>query len=149
MAALTVTETSLSHARKRHRTAEDTVEAYEGESPRKQSNGTVEHAVPLPACSLLIQEDKEELWNLYAPSTEAKIWGVAARALRQPSPPTLFPEYTEPGGAEYIYRDPAFWTSGFFPGSLCLLLARRKKYEHLFGLLRGDQCGLPHLLTLE
>ncbi|TGO09841.1 hypothetical protein BTUL_0153g00270 [Botrytis tulipae] len=32
------------------------------------------------------------------------------------SPPQYYPEYTKPGGTNYVYRDFQFWTSGFFPG---------------------------------
>ncbi|KAI8956425.1 glycoside hydrolase family 88 protein [Daldinia sp. FL1419] len=46
------------------------------------------------------------------------------------TPPTLFPEYTKPGDIGYVYRDLEFWTSGFFPGCLYLLLERQRKYAH-------------------
>lgn len=71
--------------------------------------------------------------ELYAPSVEAKLWAVASKHLDGPSPPTLYPEYTRPGGTEYVYRELGFWTSGFFPGSLYLLLERRRKYAHRLG----------------
>ncbi|CAK7218222.1 hypothetical protein SBRCBS47491_003436 [Sporothrix bragantina] len=69
---------------------------------------------------------------LYASSTEAKIWAVASKQLQSPTPPVLFPEYTEPGGTDYVYRDRTFWTSGFFPGSLYLLLERRRKHPQIW-----------------
>jgi hypothetical protein len=149
MVATTITETSASHARKRLRAREDAVEASEKESLRENSNGASEIAVVQPACSSMIQEVKEQLINLYAPSAEAKIWSVAARGLRRPSPPTIFPEYTKPGGVEYIYRDLDFWTSGFFPGSLHLLLSRRRMYGHLSGCSKDTLHRVPHLLNLE
>ncbi|KAI2776238.1 glycoside hydrolase family 88 protein [Daldinia loculata] len=68
--------------------------------------------------------------NLYSENVTAKIWGVAQRAFLRPTPPTLFPEYTKPGGVGYVYRDLEFWTSGFFPGCLYLLLERQRKYAH-------------------
>lgn len=43
----------------------------------------------------------------------------------------MLPEYIEPGGTTYVYRDREFWTSGFFPGSLYLLLERDRKYPHV------------------
>lgn len=74
------------------------------------------------------------LSELYAPSVTAKLWAVAQQPLLQitTSPPTLFPEYTHPGGSRYVYRDLKFWTSGFFPGSLYLLLERQVRYPHVF-----------------
>lgn len=58
----------------------------------------------------------------------------------------MFPEYTKPGQAEYIYRDLDFWTSGFFPGSLYLLLERERKYR--LGTMSVNGLGL-HELQLE
>ncbi|KAF2021717.1 glycoside hydrolase family 88 protein, partial [Aaosphaeria arxii CBS 175.79] len=66
--------------------------------------------------------------QLFDQSVEAKIWGIAVRGLNQPSPPVFFPEYTKPGGLHYVYRELDFWTSGFFPGSLHLLLERRRNH---------------------
>ncbi|KZL63202.1 unsaturated glucuronyl hydrolase, partial [Colletotrichum incanum] len=67
----------------------------------------------------------------------------------KPSPPTLFPEYTEPGGTKYVYRELDFWTSGFFPGCLYLLLERRRKYTHLLQQLGWSANEEPHPLYLE
>ncbi|KAF3356918.1 hypothetical protein VdG1_03476 [Verticillium dahliae VDG1] len=67
---------------------------------------------------------------LYSPQVTAKIWGIAQQGFNSPNPPTLFPEYTKPGGTKYVYRELDFWTSGFFPGSLYLLLERQQKYGH-------------------
>lgn len=96
--------------------------------------------------------DREEpttaLCELYASSVTAKLWSVAQQALQlNSSPPTLFPEYTHPGGSKYVYRDQKFWTSGFFPGSLYLLLERQLRYPHVF---RQKQQPSPlHRLQLE
>ncbi|CAK7198460.1 hypothetical protein SEUCBS139899_001121 [Sporothrix eucalyptigena] len=76
----------------------------------------------------VIRDHGPELRSLYATSAEAKIWAVASKPLNSPAPPELIPEYTEPGGTNYVYRDRTFWTSGFFPGSLYLLLERRRKH---------------------
>ncbi|KAH8680800.1 unsaturated glucuronyl hydrolase [Xylariales sp. PMI_506] len=78
------------------------------------------------------------LEKLYSTGTVAKIWGVAVKAFQQPGPPLYFPEYTKPGGTKYVYRELDFWTSGFFPGSLHLLLERERKYR-LKPLPLGDQ----------
>ncbi|CAK7210024.1 hypothetical protein SBRCBS47491_000630 [Sporothrix bragantina] len=75
-----------------------------------------------------IRDHASELRSLYAASAEAKIWAVASKQLNSPTPPEYNPEYTEPGGTDYVYRDRTFWTSGFFPGSLYLLLERRRKH---------------------
>lgn len=89
------------------------------------------------------------LSELYAPSVTAKLWSVAQQTLHlNAGPPTLFPEYTHPGGSKYVYRDLKFWTSGFFPGSLYLLLERQTRYPHV--LQRRQQAPSPlHPLQLE
>lgn len=65
------------------------------------------------------------------------------------SPPTLFPEYTKPGGTKYVYRELDFWTSGFFPGCLYLLLERRRRHTHHLKRLGWSTEDEPHLLHLE
>ncbi|KAL1856444.1 hypothetical protein Daus18300_010711 [Diaporthe australafricana] len=94
------------------------------------------------------EEPKTALCELYASSVTAKLWSVAQQALQLTStPPTLYPEYTHPGGSKYIYRDQEFWTSGFFPGSLYLLLERQLPYPQVF---RQKQQPSPlHRLQLE
>ncbi|KAL4893386.1 glycosyl hydrolase family 88 protein [Aspergillus ambiguus] len=67
--------------------------------------------------------------SLYCEAVAARIWYVASKALDRSEPPTLYPEYTGKDGETYIYRHLSFWTSGFFPGSLYLLLERRIKYS--------------------
>ncbi|TDZ21207.1 Unsaturated chondroitin disaccharide hydrolase [Colletotrichum orbiculare MAFF 240422] len=79
----------------------------------------------------------------------AKIWGVAQQSLFSSSPPTLFPEYTKPGGTRYVYRELDFWTSGFFPGCLYLLLERRRKYSHLLRRLSWKAESEPHEIHLQ
>ncbi|KAL7946942.1 glycoside hydrolase family 88 protein [Trichoderma barbatum] len=76
------------------------------------------------------------LQALYSSNVAAKIWGVAAPALFKSEPPTLYPEYTKPGGIRYVYRELDFWTSGFFPGSLYLLLERERRFKRELALLR-------------
>lgn len=60
-------------------------------------------------------------------------------------PPTFYPEYTKPGGVDYVYRELDFWTSGFFPGSIFLLLERRRKYAHANDLTMDDGRGVNEL----
>ncbi|KAF6838888.1 glucuronyl hydrolase, partial [Colletotrichum plurivorum] len=86
---------------------------------------------------------------LFSPKAAAKIWGVAQQGLSSTSPPTLFPEYTKPGGTKYVYRELDFWTSGFFPGCLYLLLERKRKYPHLLRHLGWSADEEPHQLHLE
>ncbi|KAJ5663322.1 hypothetical protein N7507_004053 [Penicillium longicatenatum] len=86
---------------------------------------------------------------LFSASAAAKIWSVAARALGSVSPPILYPEYTDKSG-NYIYRTLDFWTSGFFPGSLYLLLERSMRYPQGKSQSPGReiQCK-PHNLQIE
>lgn len=109
--------------------------------------------------------------SLYSEAVAAKLWRIASRALgkvkycldlnskmqamlkkqiltvSQATPPTLFPEYTGKDGATYVYRDLTFWTSGFFPGSLYLLLERQVKYG--VRPLASKEHVLPHPLQLQ
>jgi hypothetical protein len=71
----------------------------------------------------------------------------------QSNPPVLYPEYTDEKG-KYVYRTLDFWTSGFFPGSLYLLLERAIRYRqnpslqqhtNKHSLLRPHQLQLEHL----
>lgn len=65
----------------------------------------------------------------------------------------MFPEYTGKDRASYVYRSLDFWTSGFFPGSLYLLLERLIKYPQVKpGYQSAKQNGnssIPHPLQLE
>ncbi|KAH8881387.1 glycoside hydrolase family 88 protein [Thozetella sp. PMI_491] len=75
---------------------------------------------------------------------------TSALARKKSSPPTLYPEYTKPGGVKYIYRELEFWTSGFFPGSLHALLERQRKFNHILhrpGTVASTPS--PHRLQLE
>ncbi|OGM46198.1 glucuronyl hydrolase [Aspergillus bombycis] len=69
---------------------------------------------------------------LYSESATAKLWNVASKALGNATPPTLYPEYTGADGVTYVYRILDFWTSGFFPGSLYLLLERQTLYPTFY-----------------
>ncbi|KAI1474106.1 glycoside hydrolase family 88 protein [Daldinia eschscholtzii] len=67
-----------------------------------------------------------------------------------PTPPTLFPEYTKPGDVGYIYRELEFWTSGFFPGCLYLLLERQRKHAHEIRRIKQSSTGHElHELQLQ
>ncbi|EHK19740.1 glycoside hydrolase family 88 protein [Trichoderma virens Gv29-8] len=89
--------------------------------------------------------------GLYSSNVMAKIWGVAAPALFKSEPPTLYPEYTKPGGTRYVFRELDFWTSGFFPGSLYLLLERERRFKRELVMLRESSMPsiTPHHMHLE
>ncbi|CAI6085061.1 unnamed protein product [Clonostachys chloroleuca] len=89
----------------------------------------------------------KNLKELFSPSVVAKVWGIAQRDLNNVQPPHLYPEYTKPGHSNYVYRELEFWTSGFFPGSLHLLLERQRKYRHLT-TPPGSEI-LPHPIQLD
>ncbi|KAJ6001351.1 hypothetical protein N7522_006578 [Penicillium canescens] len=86
---------------------------------------------------------------LFSASVEAKVWSVATRALGTLNPPILYPEYTD-GSGNYVYRTLDFWTSGFFPGSLYLLLERAIQYPQYKPLSPDGKSQIrPHQLQLE
>ncbi|WYZ39148.1 hypothetical protein EsH8_III_001062 [Colletotrichum jinshuiense] len=100
------------------------------------------------------QPKRASLWQprSFVPEPQQRFGASPNRASRRcskPSPPTLFPEYTKPGGTKYVYRELDFWTSGFFPGCLYLLLERRRKYSHLLRHLGWLADEEPHSLHLE
>jgi hypothetical protein len=124
----------------------------------------VSHSKPV---STPILDDAAEIEAaLYSPSVTAKIWGVASGQLGNVSrypftpsiasaltrlpglPPDAIPEYTLPGGNEYVYTAASFWTSGFFPGSIYLLYERRAKWPQVINV--SDQSALqPDLTKLQ
>ncbi|KAB8220935.1 Six-hairpin glycosidase-like protein [Aspergillus novoparasiticus] len=88
---------------------------------------------------------------LYSESATAKLWNVASTALNNATPPTLYPEYTGADGVTYVYRTLDFWTSGFFPGSLYLLLERQILYPGFYDIpwRVNKKSPLPHKLQLQ
>ncbi|KAH8819894.1 Six-hairpin glycosidase-like protein [Xylogone sp. PMI_703] len=67
------------------------------------------------------------LQQLFAENVAAKIWRVAQRDLENNNPPSAFPETVPQEGpslGRYMLREAAFWTCGFFPGSLYTILER-------------------------
>ncbi|KJR85821.1 glucuronyl hydrolase [Sporothrix schenckii 1099-18] len=76
----------------------------------------------------------ERLSGLFAENTMAKITRTAVEALVDNDPPTRYPEYvpvTGPGAGQYALREADFWTCGFFPGSIYLLLERFNKFPQV------------------
>ncbi|KAL3419812.1 unsaturated glucuronyl hydrolase [Phlyctema vagabunda] len=106
---------------------------------------TAETITPPKSPGLQSRElDSELLQGLYSDSVDAKIWGVALRALFQAEPPKTYPEYTDlTGSGKYVDSEEAFWTSGFFPACLYLLYERRCRWPQAANLSR------PHLLKLK
>lgn len=122
------------------------MDTFNTSGKKSLQNGTT--AAHLTEPNTVREEHTTVLSELYTPSVTAKLWSVAQQTLQlNSSPPTLFPEYTHPGGNKYIYRDLEFWTSGFFPGSLYLLLERQVRYPHVFH--RKQQTFPVHHLQLE
>ncbi|KAJ3939657.1 uncharacterized protein N0V96_010441 [Colletotrichum fioriniae] len=89
---------------------------------------------PFSSAEIIKQGEQSLAASLFSSKVVAKIWGVAQQSFSSSSPPTLFPEYTEPGGTKYVYRELDFWTSGFFPGCLYLLLERRHSLDNMMNL---------------
>ncbi|OJJ75289.1 hypothetical protein ASPBRDRAFT_119048 [Aspergillus brasiliensis CBS 101740] len=87
---------------------------------------------------------------LFSESVLAKVWHVASKAIGSTTPPTLYPEYTGSDKSTYIYRTLDFWTSGFFPGSLYLLLERNTLLRERHATPHSTQANLrPHPLQHE
>ncbi|KAJ5980410.1 hypothetical protein N7481_007708 [Penicillium waksmanii] len=88
---------------------------------------------------------------LYSESVVAKVWNIANKALSSSKPPILYPEYTNEDGI-YVYRTLGFWTSGFFPGSMYLLLERLTRHPQITnrsGQTKDTPAPWPHHLQLE
>ncbi|KAI0477996.1 Six-hairpin glycosidase [Xylaria cf. heliscus] len=86
-----------------------------------------------------------EFSDLFAENVVAKVLRVAAKYGRTETPPGrdsqkgdnldplgpgAFPEFVPQRGDKsglYVFREPAFWTCGFFPGTIYLLLERHMK----------------------
>ncbi|KAL4967015.1 Six-hairpin glycosidase-like protein [Aspergillus stella-maris] len=81
---------------------------------------------------------ENQLSGLFAENIVAKILRTASTSINNPSlftnpvgVPLAYPEtvpQTGPATGNYEFRDPEFWTCGFFPGSIYALLERSTKY---------------------
>jgi hypothetical protein len=81
---------------------------------------------------------KTQIPELFEENVLAKIIRVASRSMRESSVfsqingvPLSYPEtvpQSGPNAGLYEFRDPEFWTCGFFPGSLYALLERSVKH---------------------
>ncbi|KAH7093168.1 Six-hairpin glycosidase-like protein [Paraphoma chrysanthemicola] len=72
-----------------------------------------------------------ELGDLYSENVSAKIVQVAQRGLKQQAPLQSYPHTVPQNGSEagkYEEREADFWTCGFFPGCIYLILERTMRY---------------------
>ncbi|KAJ4307789.1 hypothetical protein N0V84_012493 [Fusarium piperis] len=75
---------------------------------------------------------EDELAGLYGENILAKVYRTATKSLiGEQRFPNYFPEYVPQDGknaGNYTLREAEFWTCGFFPGTLTLLLERTIKF---------------------
>ncbi|KAF7161300.1 hypothetical protein CNMCM5623_006917 [Aspergillus felis] len=98
----------------------------------------------------------QPLEKIFSENVLAKILRVAVDALNNNDPPTEYPEFVPqkgPSTGRYILRESSFWTCGFFPGLLYLLLERAIRYPSTFPYLGHNHNLDPaslrdHLVTL-
>ncbi|GIC93492.1 glycoside hydrolase family 88 protein [Aspergillus udagawae] len=84
----------------------------------------------------------QPLEKIFSENVLAKVLRVAVEALNNNDPPTEYPEFVPQKGhstGRYILRESSFWTCGFFPGLLYLLLERAMRYPSTFPYLRHSQ----------
>ncbi|OBT57510.1 hypothetical protein VE04_01607 [Pseudogymnoascus sp. 24MN13] len=90
---------------------------------------------------------KHCLVELYSENVIAKVLRAAVDHLLENNPPAQYPE-TVPqlgsGKGRYESREIDFWTSGFFPGCIYLLLERFIKHPHALGI-QNAEVSLPVL----
>ncbi|KAF4170312.1 hypothetical protein CNMCM6936_003500 [Aspergillus lentulus] len=80
----------------------------------------------------------QPLERIFSENVLAKILRVAVEALNNNDPPTEYPEFVPqkgPSTGRYVLRESSFWTCGFFPGLLYLLLERAIRYPSTFPYL--------------
>ncbi|KFY50450.1 hypothetical protein V495_00250 [Pseudogymnoascus sp. VKM F-4514 (FW-929)] len=114
--------------------SDTTVSDYQpGEAATLQSSGQSYHML-------------QKLLEIFSENVIAKTLRVAAEALENNSPPTVYPEFVQQNGEDkgkYLLRDANFWTCGFFPGILYLLRERAVKYPHVFPYHGHEKDKLP------
>ncbi|KAF9880720.1 unsaturated glucuronyl hydrolase [Colletotrichum karsti] len=101
---------------------------------------------------------QSRLHKLFEENITAKICRTATKSLEEkfiyPSnqvrkTPVAFPEIVPqdgPGAGQYEFRDPDFWTCGFFPGTLYALLERTVKYPQTMSFrISGSELDVASL----
>ncbi|KAL5334011.1 Six-hairpin glycosidase-like protein [Aspergillus crustosus] len=97
--------------------------------------------------------------ELFEENIVAKIFRTASGTLNEPSVfsspsgvPLGYPEIVPqagPNAGQYEFRDPEFWTCGFFPGSIYALLERSIKYPQHITTNPGTSGAGPSLPDLR
>ncbi|RMJ05052.1 hypothetical protein BHE90_011063 [Fusarium euwallaceae] len=84
----------------------------------------------------------DELADLYGENILAKIYRTATKSLvGEKRFPDYFPEYVPQEGEDsgnYVLREAEFWTCGFFPGTLSLLLERSIRFPRKICISNED-----------
>ncbi|KAJ0416853.1 Six-hairpin glycosidase-like protein [Aspergillus carlsbadensis] len=100
-------------------------------SPNGLANGLKKVKAELGPASAPTAPGLAILSQLYCENITAKTLRVAESYLENNEPPTFYPELVPQSGpneGQYSRRPMQFWTCGFFPGSIYLLLERAMKY---------------------
>ncbi|KAL4916373.1 Six-hairpin glycosidase-like protein [Aspergillus aurantiobrunneus] len=97
--------------------------------------------------------------ELFEENIVAKIVRTATASINKPSVfskpggvPLGYPETVPqfgPNAGEYEFRDPEFWTCGFFPGSLYALLERSVKYPQRMRFGSGASGASGHSIKMQ
>ncbi|TRX88442.1 hypothetical protein FHL15_010632 [Xylaria flabelliformis] len=132
----------------------------EGESPESSGDKAAGH---LDSWSSNIDVGRE-LSELFAENIVAKVLRVAAKYAKSENPqqrsregesldprgPDTFPEYVPQVGDTsglYTLREAEFWTCGFFPGTIYLLLQRHLKLSDHSRQLSNQQIESPQIIS--
>ncbi|UPL03724.1 hypothetical protein LCI18_014658 [Fusarium solani-melongenae] len=91
----------------------------------------------------------DELDGLYDENILAKVYRTATNSLiGEKRFPEYFPEYVPQEGGDsgnYTLREAEFWTCGFFPGTLSLLLERAIRFPRRIRISNGDESNADHI----
>ncbi|KAK7417618.1 hypothetical protein QQX98_004439 [Neonectria punicea] len=107
-------------------------------SPFTEPDGLIQD-VPALAGSTTISNTLSEL---YADNILAKVYRTATKSLvGEKRFPNYFPEYVPQDGEDagnYVLREADFWTCGFFPGTLYLMLERAIRFPRHIRISNSD-----------
>ncbi|RSL45010.1 hypothetical protein CEP54_014458 [Fusarium duplospermum] len=94
----------------------------------------------------------DELVELYGENILAKVYRTATKSLvGEKRFPDYFPEYVPQEGEDsgnYVLREAEFWTCGFFPGTLSLLLERSIRFPRKIRIFNEDASKADNI-TIE